>query len=240
MDIVKNTDPSTVTQHGLYMRPLTDPSIHPLVAKAPPAASPDTPPRDEEQKTTSPAASDPPETVVTATLKELVKHSEDTEQPAAQETKRAATDAPCPSPRKAQALPAHAIKQADMEADADTQSAAKLTGSVADMNGPAATKGNPTGSMGNSSAPMRASAPVEACSTTNGSSSTTASDRKTGSDAVMGNGEKAPGEGHVGWGSGRVSLLGDAAHATIPNGMWLLLLVKRTHMVSCKAPCLQE
>lgn len=26
IDIVKDTDPTTVTQHGLYMRPLTDPS----------------------------------------------------------------------------------------------------------------------------------------------------------------------------------------------------------------------
>lgn len=238
MDIVKNTDPSTVTQHGLYMRPLTDPSLHPLVAKAPSAASPDTPPRDEEQKTSSLAASDPPETVVTATIKELVKHSKDTEQPAAQETKGAATDPACP--QTAQALPAKANKQADDVADAHVQSTAELTGSLADMKGPSVSKGSPAGSAGSSSAPRGPSAPVEACSTTKSSSSATGSDGKTGSDAVMGNGEKAPGEGHVGWGRGPVSLLGDAAHATIPNGMWRLLLVKRTHMVSYKAPCLPQ
>lgn len=36
MNVVKGTDPSTVTQHGLYMRPLTESSLHPLVAKPSP------------------------------------------------------------------------------------------------------------------------------------------------------------------------------------------------------------
>lgn len=230
MDIVKKTDPTTVTQHGLYMRPLTDPALHPLVAKAPPATSPDTSPREEEQTTRSPAASDPPETVATATLKELVKHSENTEQPAA-------TDAAGSSPQNATA-----DKQADnaaAAAAAHVQSTAELTGASAGMEGPslptrtpAATKGKPTGPVGRSSTSIGASAPVQACSTTKGSSSLTPPDS---SEAFPGKGAETPGDGYVGWGRGRVTLLGDAAHATIPNGMWLLFLVRRLQMVSCVA-----
>ena len=44
MDIVKSTDPSTVTQHGLYMRPLGHTSILPSPTSTPPSA-PQTPPQ---------------------------------------------------------------------------------------------------------------------------------------------------------------------------------------------------
>ena len=67
MDIVKEPDPSTVTQHGLYMRRLSDPSLHPLIAKAPPAEAPDTPPNREEPKTVSIAAINSPDTAEAAT-----------------------------------------------------------------------------------------------------------------------------------------------------------------------------
>ncbi|KAL0049404.1 hypothetical protein WJX82_001334 [Trebouxia sp. C0006] len=56
MDIVKGTDPTTVTQHGLYMRPLTDPSLQPLLALKPldkvpeQPAPPGTPPHKEKER----------------------------------------------------------------------------------------------------------------------------------------------------------------------------------------------
>ena len=195
MDIVKKTDPSTVTQHGLYMRPLTDPSLHPLVAKAPPAEAPDTPPNEEEPKTVSLAASNSPDTAGAATVKELAKHSEDCRQPPAQETTRAGAEptSPLSAPTSAE------VKDPSVPA-----------GNSSVLNG------NSTSSVGT------ASTAVKAPSTTEGSPNAKASDSKTGSDAVPGQQTETPADGHEGWGRGRVSLLGDAAHATIPNGVrWL-------------------
>ena len=238
MDIVKKTDPSTVTQHGLYMRPLTDPSLHPLVAKAPPAEAPDTPPNEEEQKTGSPAAADLPGTVVAATVKELVKYSEDSGQPPAQATKGAVPDAVSLCPVSTPATPG---QRPDDTTDIDVPSSAKVPGPSAEIKvtslpvgTPSVLKGSLTGSVGISSTPMGPATPVENPPGNKDSSSATAPDTSTGSDASPDKGAESP----AGWGRGRVSLLGDAAHATIPNGVWLLLLSTRLHLASCKAACI--
>ena len=175
------------------MRPLTDPSLHPLVAKAPPAEAPKTPPNEEEQKTGSLAASNPPDTVVTATVKELVKHSQDCEQRGAQESKGADAVPTSPPPASAE------MKDPPVPA-----------GNSSDLTG------NLTDSVGTSSTA------VKAPSTTKGSPNATTPDRKTGTDVGPGKEAEGPADVREGWGRGRVSLLGDAAHATIPNGAWPL------------------
>ena len=225
MDIVKKTDPSTVTQHGLYMRPLTDPSLHPLVAKAP-AAAPDTPPNGEEQKTGFPAAPDSPETVVTATVKELVKHSEDSEQTPDQATNRDDADAVPSSPVNAPALHVTAGKQSDATADVDFPSNAEVPGPSAEtkdpslsVGTPSVSKGNLKGSVDSSSTPVRPFPPAKNPPAAKDSPSAAAPDTSTGSYACLGKGAEP--DSPTGWGRGRVSLLGDAAHATIPNGAWL-------------------
>ena len=207
MDIVKRTDASTVTQHGLYMRPLTDPSLHPLVAKAPPAEPPNTPPAEEEHKTGSLAASHSPDTIVTT----MVKHSEDGEQPAPQETKRA--DAVSTSPSNAPA-------------------SAEMTGAPA-ANSSVPT-GNSLGSVGTSSTA------VKAPSTTKGSPTGATPARQTGSDVDPGKEAESPADVHEGWGRGRVSLLGDAAHATIPNGARLLFFEHNNAHDVMRGTCLKH
>ena len=252
MDIVKKTDPSTVTQHGLYMRPLSDPSLHPLVAKATPAEAPDTPPNEEEQKAGSLAASNSPDTVVAATVKELVKHSEDCGQPAAQETKRAgavptssvSTQATRGAVADAVSCPVNTLatpgKQSDDTSDIGVPCSAEVPGPSAEINylslpvgTPSVSKGSLTGSVGISSTPMGPSTPVQNPPGNKDNSSATAPDTSARDDACPGKGAESP----AGWGRGRVSLLGDAAHATIPNGVWRLLLVTRLHLASCKAAC---
>lgn len=249
MDIVKRTDPSTVTQHGLYMRPLTDPSLHPLVAKAPPAEAPGTPPNEEEQKPATPVACKPSEP---ATAQKSIQLPKTDEQPGAQEADMASADAvpvlqketqnlslgtsnPKPSPED---IPNLHAKTAENAADFN-QSDAKPTGSPAEMNGralpigaptpvgePSVSTGNWTSSKGTASVPMEKLAPVGVPSATKGSP--TASDispeKNVGGTSAAGKGQEssADDDDDVCWGRGRVSLLGDAAHATIPNGTLLL------------------
>ncbi|KAL3144420.1 hypothetical protein ABBQ32_004168 [Trebouxia sp. C0010 RCD-2024] len=253
MDIVKRTDPSTVTQHGLYMRPLTDPSLHPLVAKAPPAEAPGTPPNEEEQKPATPVACKPSEP---ATAQKSIQLPKTDEQPGAQEADMASADAvpvlqketqnlslgtsnPKPSPED---IPNLHAKTAENAADFN-QSDAKPTGSPAEMNGralpigaptpvgePSVSTGNWTSSKGTASVPMEKLAPVGVPSATKGSP--TASDispeKNVGGTSAAGKGQEssADDDDDVCWGRGRVSLLGDAAHATIPNGQGLALAIE--------------
>ena len=201
MDIVRKTDPSTVTQHGLYMRPLTDPSLHPLVPKAPPAEAPDTPANKEEHMTSSSAASDSPE----ATVKGLVKPSEDCAQPAAQETRRAVADAMPSSPVNAPALHAAADEQSSDAADSSASSHEELTGSSAKLQeppGPAGslstTQGSSTGLMGSPSTPMGASTAVQTASASKESLGAPDSGTGSGSDAALDKTVQASADGHVG------------------------------------------
>lgn len=247
MNIVKRTDPSTVTQHGLYMRPLTDPSLHPLVAKAPPAEAPGTPPNEEEQKPASSAEGCKPSEPATA--QDSIQPSKTDEQPGAQEADMASADAapvlqketenlnlgnsnPKSSPKYAPTLHAQTSeKPVDSAADAVT-SDAKLSGSPAEMNGTSLPTGAPapvgkssvsTGSTGTASVPMGNLAPVGVPSATKGTPNACDASPETnaGSASVPGKGQETPRDEDVCWGRGRVSLLGDAAHATIPNGMSL-------------------
>ena len=166
MDIVKSTDPSTVTQHGLYMRPLTDPSLHPLVAKATPADAPGTPPKEEEQKANSKATAD-----------------------AAAEKLAALSTTPAESE--------------GVQGDIQAASEGKATSQdIAD--------------------PSKITKDSAAMSADNKGDSAASSEATTEDNAVPKPAAESPAElvtaGDEGWGKGRVSLLGDAAHATIPNG----------------------
>ena len=244
MDIVKRTDPSTVTQHGLYMRPLTDPSLHPLVAKAPLAEAPVTPPKEEERK----PASEP------APVQHPIQRVKTYGQTGAQGVATAAGDAmpvlqkdtqnlklgtsnPKSSPETAPTLHAKTAEKPADNGSGAVLSNPKSTVSSAEMNGTSLPmgvptpvgesselKGNSTGLMGSASVPMGNLAPVGVPSATNGSprASDVAPQTDVGKTAVPGSGQESPDDEDVCWGRGRVSLLGDAAHATIPNGMLLL------------------
>ncbi|KAL3154854.1 hypothetical protein ABBQ38_011396 [Trebouxia sp. C0009 RCD-2024] len=258
MNIVKRTDPSTVTQHGLYMRPLTDPSLHPLVAKAPPAEAPGTPPNEEEQKPASSAEGCKPSEPATA--QDSIQPSKTDEQPGAQEADMASADAapvlqketenlnlgnsnPKSSPKYAPTLHAQTSeKPVDSAADAVT-SDAKLSGSPAEMNGTSLPTGAPapvgkssvsTGSTGTASVPMGNLAPVGVPSATKGTPNACDASPETnaGSASVPGKGQETPRDEDVCWGRGRVSLLGDAAHATIPNGQGLALAIEDAVVVA--------
>ena len=245
MDIVTGTDPTTVTQHGLYMRPLTDPSLHPLLALKPidkppeQPAPPGTPPHEEKERSVSAAASD-------EVLSGQVNSSRSGSaaavcQPYEVVTPEAAKEVEGPSP----ALTAGNALAKAANALSPTSSAADNKATKPDENNshgnplenspplpaltPPAVEGSTPMSKGSSSSPMGAA--LGAVSKPEG---------KTEGQPAASEGSSPASEGHplgngftpqggdpstqpVGdpsqlWGRGRVTLLGDAAHATIPNG----------------------
>ncbi|DBA89383.1 TPA: hypothetical protein ACH3X2_004745 [Trebouxia sp. C0005] len=147
MDIVRRTDPTTVTQHGLYMRPLAD---NPLFQYQPPASSEPGKPT----PATHPAAS---------------QNSETATQPQAQSS----------------------------ESQSDTQQ--QIFGSSQPAN-PSQQKAS-GGKWEDWHQPAVA---LDSHQTDGGSKHPEAEN----------------------WGRGRITLLGDAAHATIPNGQGLSLAVE--------------
>ena len=245
MDVVKRTDPSTVTQHGLYMRPLTDPSLHPLVAKAPPAEAPGTPPQEEEQKFGAQAAfgsdhqSEDKEKTEHAAGSDKAETLVNSRQAAAPQTAdRASADETPLSPEAAPAATAKSLStkgqspKTDVHSTFDSSSSpagSKCSSTVPLQTPPTPASSSLTGtSMGISPTPL-AAPPI---SEDNGSTSTgadrpakgrtAASASKTMPEKHLGPGKEAetpkPVQSDT-WGKGKVTLLGDAAHATIPNGV---------------------
>ncbi|KAL0042605.1 hypothetical protein WJX79_004971 [Trebouxia sp. C0005] len=168
MDIVKGTDPTTVTQHGLYMRPLTDPSLHPLLA-------PNRGPLDK-----------PPEQPVAPGT------------PPHEETAGPAVPAPTPPTLEGSSQMSKDISSSPMGAALGALSGSKAEGEPAASEGKfPASGGHPVGTGLNPQGGNLCTQPVGANS-----------------------------DPSQLWGRGRVTLLGDAAHATIPNGQGLALALE--------------
>lgn len=244
MDIVKRTDPSTVTQHGLYMRPLTDPSLHPLVAKAPPVEPPGTPPQEEEQKTSAVAAlgsghqsQDEDATKKLAESEAKAEQSVNSEQSAVpQAASRASADAMPSRPKTAPASTARPLLKKEQSSKTDVQPSGDTSSSPAGSKGsftvPAGTPSSPTSTsltpMGISSkAPLAAPSipegkglsPKEKDPPAKGSTVASAPESMPAKESGPGKEAECLEPVHSEtWGRGRVTLLGDAAHATIPNG----------------------
>lgn len=249
MDIVKGTDPTTVTQHGLYMRPLTDPSLHPLLAPnrgpldKPPEqpVAPGTPPHEETAGSTSAAASG-------QTSSGQVNSSDSGSttavcQPQQVVTQEAAREAEGPSPAlTAGTALTKAADALSLNPSAPEDKAMKPDENNPDSNSrenspavpaptPPTLEGSSQMSKDISSSPMGAA--LGALSGSKAEGEPAASEGKfpasgghpvgTGLNPQGGNLCTQP----VGansdpsqlWGRGRVTLLGDAAHATIPNGI---------------------
>ena len=249
MDIVKRTDPSTVTQHGLYMRPLSDPSLHPLVAKPPPAAptaptaDPTTPPADP-----NPAPADPPGTPQQTEQKVLSPYEGNTAHKPAEPAGIEATTEKSAGLRELAASQAaagvsekhHTPDSAPATArnalpvGAQSNSAAQIA-DQAELVGPSAVPNGPpaTASADSTAAAAHAPTPMSPYSNIKGNghsakapdSARQIKQSQQASDACAQPNKGAesrnlPGDSAESetWGRGRVSLLGDAAHATIPNG----------------------
>ncbi len=247
MDIVKGTDPTTVTQHGLYMRPLTDPSLHPLLALKPldkPPGQPVAPgtPRHEEKERSTCAASG-------QVSSRQVNSSESGSaaavcQPDQVVNPEAAKEAEGPSSaltagkaltKAADALSLDCSAADDKAAHPDDNNphgnAIKRSPSVPILT-PQAVEGSSPMSKGSSSSPMGAA--LGAVSKPEGKADgepaapegkfSASEGQPVGADFTPQGGD--PSTQPVGaysdqsqlWGRGRVTLLGDAAHATIPNG----------------------
>ncbi|DBA92281.1 TPA: hypothetical protein ACH3X2_003708 [Trebouxia sp. C0005] len=256
MDIVKGTDPTTVTQHGLYMRPLTDPSLHPLLAPnrgpldKPPEqpVAPGTPPHEETAGSTSAAASG-------QTSSGQVNSSDSGSttavcQPQQVVTQEAAREAEGPSPAlTAGTALTKAADALSLNPSAPEDKAMKPDENNPDSNSrenspavpaptPPTLEGSSQMSKDISSSPMGAA--LGALSGSKAEGEPAASEGKfpasgghpvgTGLNPQGGNLCTQP----VGansdpsqlWGRGRVTLLGDAAHATIPNGQGLALALE--------------
>ena len=154
MDIVKGTDPLTVTQHGLYMRPLAD---NPLLQHQPTTPH-HSPPQGND--TLQPATPPPHETQQPQGGREQVPEDGIHKQP--QTSSQAVT-------------PERLGEQSQSHMQDYQQQQQQQAGSYQEA-----------------------------------------------SDTPQAHAESDPGQ-EAGWGRGRVTLLGDAAHATIPNGQSLVL-----------------
>ena len=240
MNIVKGTDPSTVTQHGLYMRPLTEPSLHPLVAKPSPQAQssslddpvrPVTPARETEEPSPakldlsaaktdlSPANTDPvsPKTDLSPSNKES---SPGDTAPVAQAeqgvTAQHSTQVNLqPAGAATDNFPAAVLPLVSDQPEDTAVTGSNLISGAHAAAAPKdvvptpepAKKGSDQGAKGTLSTDEPASkGPEQAAAAT--ADNLTASAKSEVSERVP----------EVVWGKGRVSLLGDAAHATIPNG----------------------
>jgi len=250
MDIVKGTDPTTVTQHGLYMRPLTDPSLHPLIAPKPldkpseQPIAPGTPPHEQKERSSSAAASD-------QVSSGQVNSSES-----------GSAAAVCQQPIH-QVVNAEAAKEAEGSSSAlaagsalaKAADALSLNSSAADDKAMKPDENNPHGNPPENSPSVPALTPPALKGSSQMSKGILSTPMGAALGALSEPGGKADGEpavsqgsfpaskGHpmgtgftskggdqstqsVGassdpsqlWGRGRVTLLGDAAHATIPNG----------------------
>ena len=228
MDIVKGTDPTTVTQHGLYMRPLTDPSTKPWAAPMspsdlpkPPASNADMPLKTEE---------------ATSDQSSLVEHgsspaapgkfvrSGDAEKTAEKEVgKEAGGSVAVLTADNALAESADALSLEAPAAAASLQQG-RSNGSIHLKDSSplsALPNGSSTVTMGTRSIPMGKPSATKgkpegkpAAPTGSSSASKGIMEDKAGAAQLLGT-ETAPSQL---WGRGRVTLLGDAAHATIPNG----------------------
>lgn len=228
MDIVKGTDPTTVTQHGLYMRPLTDPSTKPWTAPTspsdlskPPASNADVPlqtgeatsaQRSLEQHGSLPAAPD------------KFVHSGEAEKTAEKEVeKEAGGSVAALTADNALAEGADALSLEAPAAAASLQQQRSNDSIHMRDSSPlsALPNGSSTVTMGTRSTPMGKPSATKGklegkpASTTGSSSASKGTmEDKAGAAQLLGT-EPAPSQL---WGRGRVTLLGDAAHATIPNG----------------------
>ncbi len=252
MDIVKGTDPTTVTQHGLYMRPLTDPSLHPLLALKPldkvpeQPAPPGTPPHEEKERSTSAAASGQvPSGQVNSSESESVAAERELQQvvnpEAAKEAEKpgSALTAGTALSKAANALSLNCPAPEDkaIKPDENNSHGNPLANSpcVPALTPPALegssqiSKGSSEMSKGSSSSPIGAAlGPV---SKPEGKADGEPAAPEGSSPALKGHpvgtgftpqggdaSTQAVGDPSQLWGRGRVTLLGDAAHATIPNG----------------------
>ena len=232
----KGTDPTTVTQHGLYMRPLTDPSLHPLTAPKPPSDAPDTsdhpvppgtPPREEEEQSATMSGASQAMSTKCATVATSDESSHSVLKLAdAQEAEKEANMATAGTvpltTAKALSKAANALTL-EMPPTADKQIPTEhLQNDAANVSAPSVPLGTPSVSEGSSAVSVGiSSTPMGAPTATEGKSAGTSSVSE-GNEAAP----KAASKSLVGtaavpnesWGRGRVTLLGDAAHATIPNG----------------------
>ena len=184
MDIVKSTDPSTVTQHGLYMRPLGHTPILPSPTNHPPSA-PQTPPQAGNQSQSSSKTPRPPQTPADPAPQsgfhaKPESTADSSTAPSATSNSRLQSSSSFTSPQLAVNLesPTPAISDSDQTQGPDNTAKRQLNPSDRNTN-----LQNPNEGI------------------------------RKGMDCEGGN------EG--GWGRGRVTLLGDSAHATIPNGQLL-------------------
>ena len=227
MDIVKGTDPTTVTQHGLYMRPLTDPSLQPWTAPTAPSDLPKPPPSHADMPLTTGEATSAQRSLEqhgsSPAKPDKSVHSGETENTAEKEVaKEAGGSVAGLAADNALAKSADALS---LEAPAAVSSLqqARSNGSIHLNTSPlsALPNGSSTITMGTRSTPIGKPSATKGklegkpASTTGSSSASKGTmEDKAGSAQPLGT-EPAPSQL---WGRGRVTLLGDAAHATIPNG----------------------
>lgn len=191
ISMVRQTDPTTVTQHGLYMRPMTEthPWAIPQFPKAPALPRTPEPPGTPLKQAEAPLAASngaSPDaygrSVMPRQAGQSTRSNPEAGAPAGEASVEAATLNGAPS----------AVKQAE----ASSQGA-----SVEAVTAPHAATSVPDAKHGAAAVPD-----------TNGASAVGAGTR------AVADGARAVADGA--WGRGRVTLLGDAAHATIPNGMY--------------------
>lgn len=200
MDIVKSTDPSTVTQHGLYMRPLGGsaafPAPSPTPASAPqtpPQTRPHTPAQIQAKPSCSPANPD--------------TESDQHQASPNADSKRTPKAAPTDSPNEvgSASTTGFGVDHAnDIKVDTSNDLA---TDSTTDL----------------ISSPK---SETKTDSEINPKTETTADLKHSPKSSQSNSAEGVEGSEPLagGWGRGRVSMLGDAAHATIPNGKSTVLL----------------
>jgi len=252
MDIVKGTDPTTVTQHGLYMRPLTDPSLHPLLALKPldkppeQPAPPGTPPREEKERLTSAAASGQVSSGQVSSSESgsaaAVCQPDQVVNPEAAKEAEGPSSALTAGNALAKAANALSLNCSAADDKATKPDENNLHGNplANSPSGPALTspalegssqmsKGSSEMSKGSSSSPMGAAlgalskpegkADGEPAAPEGSSPASEGHPVGTGFTPQGGDPSTQPvGDSSQLWGRGRVTLLGDAAHATIPNG----------------------
>ena len=247
MDIVKGTDPTTVTQHGLYMRPLTDPSLHPLLALKPldrppeQPTPPGTPPHEEIEMLTSAAASGQVNSSESGSAAAEHEPHQEVNPEAAKEAEgpSSALTAEKALTKAADALSLNSPTADDKATKPDENNPhdnpLKNSPSVPAVTPPALegssqmSKGSSEMSKGSSSSPMGAA--LGALSKPEGKadgepaalegSSPALKGHPVGTDFTPQGGDPSTqpvGDPSQLWGRARVTLLGDAAHATVSNG----------------------
>ena len=199
MDIVKATDPSTVTQHGLYMRPLGEtPTVGPpKTAPSGPSTPAQTPPETREQT--------PPPSPTKASC------SSASEPPSTTSSSRASATQHTPGKSLGSLTSSQRADSAKVEL---ASSKAPLPKTASSTESPVDQKACPS---------SRAHPKVDPTASDQADPSTADPKSDPEHSAMKVSQENSEGSGleaQRGWGRGRVTLLGDAAHATIPNGEW--------------------